>query len=130
MTRHVTIISPIRRYSLRYTVTVQKSLISIPPNKNPPPAKCFSEKSTNCEVPFLKIHQQLSIQTAVGGFLDQALCNWWIFRISTLQLVDFHLEGSICTAPLMSALSSINRPVRVDVFLAFQFKNYSKLRFP
>jgi len=52
---------------------------SNPPNKNPPPAECFSEKSTNCEVPFLKIHQQLSIHTAVGGFLDQALCSWWIF---------------------------------------------------
>jgi len=63
---------------------------AIPPNKNPPAAKCFSEKSTNCEVPFLKIHQLLSIYTAVGGFLDQALCSWWIFRISTSQLVDFH----------------------------------------
>jgi len=40
-------------------------------NSIPPAAKCFSEKSTNCEVPFLKIHQLLSIHTAVGGFLDQ-----------------------------------------------------------
>ena len=63
---------------------------SIPPNKNPPAAKCFSEKSTNCEVPFLTIQQLLSIHTAVGGFLDQALCSWWIFRIKTSQMVDFH----------------------------------------
>jgi len=26
---------------------------------------------------------------AVGGFFESALCSWWIFRISTLQLVDF-----------------------------------------
>jgi len=45
-------------------------------NKNQPAAKCFSEISTNCEVPFLKTHQLLSIHTAVGGFLDQALCSW------------------------------------------------------
>jgi len=43
---------------------------SIPPNKNPPAAKCFPEKSTNCEVLFLKIHQLLSVNIAVGGFLD------------------------------------------------------------
>ena len=58
--------------------------ISIPPNKNPPAAKCFSEKSTNCEVPFLKTHQLQCEYIAVGGFLDQASCSWWIFRISTL----------------------------------------------
>jgi len=45
-------------------------------------------------VPFLKIHQLLSILTAVGRFLDQALCSWRIFRISTSQLVDFDLVGS------------------------------------
>jgi len=56
---------------------------SIPSNKNPPAAKCFSEKSTNCEVPFLKIQQLLSVHTAVCGFFDQVLCSWWIFRIST-----------------------------------------------
>jgi len=65
-------------------------LLSIPPNKNPPAAKSFYEKSTNCKVPFLKIHQLLSVHTAVGGFLDQAFSSWWIFRISTSQLVDFH----------------------------------------
>jgi len=70
--------------------------ISIPPNKNPQAAKCFSKKSTNYEVPLLKIHQMQSIRTAVGGFLDQTHCSWWIFRISTSQLVDIHLEGSIC----------------------------------
>ena len=63
---------------------------SIPPNKNPPASKWFSEKSTNCEVPFLKIHQLLCVHTAVGCFLDQALYSWWIFRISTSQLVDFY----------------------------------------
>ena len=63
---------------------------SIPPNKNPPAAKCFSEKSTNCEVPFLNLHQLLSVHIAVGGVFDQALCSWWIFRIGTSQLVDFH----------------------------------------
>jgi len=34
---------------------------------------------------------------AVGGFLDQALCSWWVFGSSTLQLVDFsnqHLAAS------------------------------------
>jgi len=69
---------------------LHRDIHSIPPNKNPPAAKCFSEKSTNCEVPFPKIHQLLRIHTAVGGFLDQALCGWWIFRISTSLLVDFH----------------------------------------
>jgi len=62
----------------------------IPPDKNPPAAKYFSEKSTNCEVPPLKIHQLLSLHTAVGVFLDQALCSWWNFRTSASQLVDFH----------------------------------------
>jgi len=44
-------------------------------------------------VPFLKIHQLLSVHIAVGGFLDQALCSWWIFRIGSSQSVDFHKEG-------------------------------------
>jgi len=82
----------------------ESNIISIPPNKNPPPAMCFSEKFPNCEVPFLKIHQQLSINTAVGGFLDQAICSWLIFRISTLQLVDFHLERSIFRMSFINAL--------------------------
>ena len=71
-------------------VDCQKNTDTIPTNKSTPAAKCFSEKSTNYEMPFLKIHQLLSIYTAVGGFLDQALCSWWIFRIRTSQLVDFH----------------------------------------
>ena len=53
--------------------------LSISPSKNPPAAKCFSEKSTKCKVAFLKIHQLLSIHTAVGGFSDQALRSWWTF---------------------------------------------------
>jgi len=72
-----------------FTVKFSKSH-SILPNKNPPAAKCFSEKSTNCKVPFLKTHQLLSVHIAVGGFLDEALCSWWIFRIGSSQSVDFH----------------------------------------
>ena len=68
---------------------------SISPNKNPPAAKCFSEKSTKCEMAFLKIHQLLSVQTAVGGFFDQALCSWWIFRISNRSWWIFILRGRL-----------------------------------
>jgi len=40
-------------------------------------------------VPDPKTHQLLFDYFAVGGFLGKSLRSWWIFKISTSQLVDF-----------------------------------------
>ena len=64
----------------------------------------FSKNSTNFRTtPSLHLEQRSrrtrSLYTAVGGFLDQALCSWWIFRINTSQLVDFFRRGRYVSEP-------------------------------
>jgi len=70
--------------------------ISISPNKNPPAAKCFSEKSTKCEVGcevlFRKIHQVRSGFPKNPPTAIYSHCSWWVFESSTLQLVDFSIQ--------------------------------------
>jgi len=52
---------------------------SIPPNKNPPASKCFSEKSTNCYLFTLQLVGFWIKHFAAGRFFESALRSWWIF---------------------------------------------------
>jgi len=80
---------------------------------------------TNGEVVFVKLHQMRSNDTVVGGFSDLALCNWWIFRTSTSQLVDFHLErsyGYINIIVFQYQLAQFFVPVFIQERQKIQFK--------
>jgi len=72
---------------------VMFKLITIPPNENPPTAKCRFEKSTNCKVLDPTTHQLQCEQTALGGFFGKALRSWWIFirRDRNYTSVDFKI---------------------------------------
>jgi len=84
---------------LMFVICSDSTITLIPPHKNPPTAKCFPKKYTNCKmlVPTShqlrnafseKIRQLQSILTTVRGFPEQALCSWLVIGTSTLQLVD------------------------------------------
>jgi len=61
---------------------------TIPPNKNPPAAKCFSEKSTNCYLFTRHLVGFWIKHFAVGGFFESALRSWIFIRRDRIAPID------------------------------------------